>query len=187
MADKRLDHPFTAERLRRLLFETTPVVYWFEADQTVAERAALMATVPEAAQKVAREIMVTDILEYLDYLAGPEYQDKPLLYFMATDDDSTVSEEDWEARQHSYDWRLILYTDEHGILCDFNGWPGDNEHGAGVYFERDTGRSLTLFGNGDASLEAGVDELESVIDEYETYRQTLGKNVEAEHDSDGER
>lgn len=162
----------STDRLRTLLLKGSPRIFWFEAGQTAAERAAMVRAVPEAARRLAREIMVRYILEYL---SEPEYADKPLLWFMATEDEVTDDVMAEEARAHSYDWRLILHEDEKGLLCDFNGWPGDNEAGAGLYLARAIGHTALLFSNGDSSLDTEFGWLGAVVRAYQRHRQGLGR------------
>ncbi len=84
--------------------------------------------------------------------------------------DAIYADETEDARLHSEDWRLILHEDEHGFLCDFNGWPGDNESGAGVYYGIETESILWLFDNEDTQLCTSIAELEETIKGYEPYR-----------------
>jgi hypothetical protein len=179
----------TIEKLRDLLEKGTARVYWFEADQTSTERAAMMATIPEMAQKLARTIMVENVLEPLEYLREPWYSNIPLLWFMATEDE--IEDVNDEARKHSADWRLILHENKDSMLCDFNGWPGDNEDGGGIYFEKTSGLTTHVFDNGDSSLSVPKNHyptiaLQKIIRKYEKKRQSLGRSDDEDDADEGD-
>jgi len=164
MAD---DSPLTAEQLERLLADGAARTYWFETGQSRAEREATMNLVPPAAQKAALKIVKEHILEPL---AEELPADRPLLFFMATEDEE-VDDDEQEQRLHSSDWRLICRESPDGLLCDFNGWPGDNEDGAGVYVDFATRRMTVLFVNSDSALEGRWPEHAAVLKWYEKQRQ----------------
>lgn len=134
----------TPERLQSLL-TVTPEVFWFGVSQTREERAAGLGTVPGEVIETMAAIMRGSVLGHLWYLDA--YEDKPLQFFMATSDDE-VPDSSWEVRYHSREWRVILFSDRDGYLCDFNGWTCDDECGAGVYYDRETATSVDVFANG---------------------------------------
>jgi len=166
-SNDELAFPLASSRLWELFVNKTPRVYWFGDGQTEKERTIMMNKVPKNVQTIARMIIMR--------ILGLNSSDKPLIWFMATEDVSNdvLAHGDEEERLHSVVWRLIYYEDEHGILCDFNGWPGDNESGAGYYYEEETGHTVLVFDNSDTSLSTNIAELKDVIKAYEPYRLTL--------------
>lgn len=161
-------------------------VFWFGAHQTRAERAAMLDTVPVEAQRVMLTIMKDTILglDPEDALRRGAW-DQPLLYYMATDEETDECLRDGveDIRGHSTDWRLILIEDAAGFLCDFNGWPGDNECGAGVYVDRATGQTAQVFSNSDQNLETLFPEFEDVLAVHAALRNGLRGPEDAEDDT----
>lgn len=52
----------------------------------------------------------------------------------------------------SDDWNVRIYRTTKGILYDWNGWPGDNECGTGVFYSND-GTVVKIFDNSDQCLQ----------------------------------
>lgn len=168
--------PLTARSLRALIFDAVPRVFWFGPGQTRAERAAMMDTVPGDAQAAALVVMKTRLLGALaERVAETGPEDRPLLHFMATAEEEDEIRRDGteDVRRRSADWRLILADGPAGFLCDFAGWPGDGERGAGVYHDRATGRTTRVFADDDGVLAAAYPELEAVVSVYEDARDHL--------------
>jgi hypothetical protein len=159
------------EQLKKLLLDTAPTVYHFESRQSYAERAALMATVPADAQRAAKLALPVILAYYLDEMAAAEKEGpRPLIYYMSAE----LEEEEW--RCQSEDWRLAIHANDELCFCDFNGWPGDNESGAGVLWQRDRPDTMTVvYENGDMSLE-GVGPFDTrpyknILRRFEKHRQ----------------
>lgn len=159
-----------AQTLRATLFAAPPRLFWFGLGQTREERAAMMAEIPPGAQRAALHIMRTVILA--DVWAGAE--DRPLIHYMATDAE-LAGEPDHvaELRAWSMDWRLILTEGPAGFLCDFNGWPGDNESGAGVFCDSRTGELSPIFENVDGGLTPARESLQGIVASYELTRNLI--------------
>jgi hypothetical protein len=176
-------------RLQSLL-SAEPVVYSFDPNQTGAERRALMAQVPPDAQDAARTIMLYYILAWcLDDgedgpYAGERAAGRPLLYYMAAWDemDEILENEDEEIRGHSSDWRLAVYDAPGATFYDFNGWPGDNEAGAGLYRSAGARETVLVFTNSDRSLAAARPEHAEVVAWFEARRR---ERAEADFDESG--
>lgn len=160
LANTTMEPPLTADSLRELL-GTAPTTYSFRADQTRELRAATMDMVPEAARRAIMAILLEHVLFHrrVGLCADPQ----PLLYYMATEDEMVA---DAELRRHSPDWRLDVYYGAEGALYDFNGWPGDNEDGAGLYMSRAEDNLYTVFTNQDQSLAAMSPEHWEVVEEF---------------------
>lgn len=94
----------------------------------------------------------------LDYLAE-EVPDDPG-FCMATEEvlDAAAREDGYdELRMSSDDWRLRIFRAPEGTLYDFNGWPGDNELGGGVFYPAGGGEPSLIFVNGDEDLSCDCD------------------------------
>ena len=102
----------------------------------------------------------------------------PLLYFMACDDEEIFDKDgEWiMERQYSPDWRLVVFENDVGILYDFNGWPGDNEAGVGLYRPKAGGSDDVLvyykiFTNSDMDLESEYADHTLIVSSYITMRE----------------
>jgi len=151
--------PFPSEL--KWLLACAPTVVDFPAGQGQQERErALGGLAPEA-----RAAMLHVLERYV--LAGfrvPE-EFRALRCLMAAcgsvPDDSPLAE-----LCCSDDWRLRVFANESGTLYDFNGWPGDNEAGAGVFQRPGSCPLVDIFGNGDEDLVAVADEYYEVVRAY---------------------
>jgi len=139
-------------------FETDPKVYMFGADQTKDERTATLKLLsPEAliAAEFAMEHILADVL-------NDGTLDHELQYYMATEDEDIGV--DGELRMYSSDWRLQVLETDQGTLYDFNGWPGDNEDGVGVFISKLY--MGVVFVNVDQSLTTDLQNCDKIIAAY---------------------
>ncbi len=169
-----------------------PRVWNFGPDQTPAERAAAVATVPPRVQGVALRALRKYVLP--GYLAGDgrrallrdsRHAGRPLGYFMAADSEELDSIYDAPVRRASSEWCLIAYEGPAGVLVDLHGWPsgGIAEDGVGVFCDVATGRLTRVFSNAGGSLsltrrraplDPGVERaVKGVIAQYAVHRRVL--------------
>jgi len=175
----------TPEEFRTLIFAARPEVFRFGGHQTRVEREITMEKVSPDLQNAAKFVIVKYILSHLDHVEEEEKKaPRDLIYYMATDDEF-LSEEDFEFRCASADWQLAYFAQGDMCFCDFNGWPGDNECGAGVFWRhRFPDVKTVIYENFDGSLTASA--YEDIVADIERFR--LGPNVDdqAELSSDQE-
>eukprot|EP01118_Nematostelium_gracile_P009795 TRINITY_DN3314_c0_g1_i3.p1 TRINITY_DN3314_c0_g1~~TRINITY_DN3314_c0_g1_i3.p1 ORF type:complete len:275 (-),score=90.79 TRINITY_DN3314_c0_g1_i3:55-879(-) len=69
----------------------------------------------------------------------------------------------------SPDWRLVTFKNDDGTFYDWNGWPGDNENGFGVFCPK-KGNPIEVFRNSDTSLSASEERFTDLVKRYEQAR-----------------
>lgn len=146
----------------RDILANNPRTIWFPLGETAEQRAATISGLPSEAQEVMLKAMREVILEGYEEVV----QDYSLEDLMAVD--APLDEQ--EFRQCSDDWRLRIFEGEAGRFYDFNGWPGDNERGAGYFYPRE-GEPVLVFTNGDCDLVTDLPELKEVVEEYMEWRE----------------
>lgn len=159
------------------LLGCTPVVYDFGLAQSSSERLARVRALSPHAARAALDILVRIILDGYE-LDGPQ---KNLEYLMDVEDLGREEGEDDEIRPFSGDWRLRVFERDGDVLYDFNGWPGDNESGAGVFYTAEAPNNpIDVFLNGDEDLVAASDEFEEAVEDYAARRrESLESAVQA--------
>jgi hypothetical protein len=154
------------------LLRTKPRVIYFGGFQSYGERMDAIGKLTQQEQEAVLDILVRHILD------GYEVSDteRPLKYLMQPQADT------YDELVCSSDWRLRIFEGPKGVLFDFNGWPGDNECGAGVYHAADKATPIDVFGNGDEDLVPNKDApetLNAIIEEYSQRRHAANRTKEA--------
>ncbi len=156
------------------LLNSTPVVYDFGTAQSSSERLAAVRALTQHAARATLDILVRIILDWYE-LEEPQ---KNLEYLMDVLDLDREDDEADEIRPYSEDWRLRVFEHDGDVLYDFNGWPGDNESGGGVFYAAENPDTpIDIFGNGDEDLVAASDEFVDVVEDYASRRQEMLKTA----------
>lgn len=145
--------------------QAVPEVYDFDLSQTPEQRAKMIEELPLDARVAVLDILVRHVLD------GYEVPDEncSLEFLMQTESERAELEED-EELVCSDDWRLRIFRGADGTVYDFNGWPGDNECGAGVFYPANGDEPVDVFGNGDEDLVPAEDEFSDLVQEYSARR-----------------
>ncbi len=145
--------------------QAVPEIYDFDLSQTPGQRAEMLKNLPPDARVAVLDILIRHVLD------GYEVPDenRSLEFLMQTESERLELEED-EDLVCSDDWRLRIFRGSDGTVYDFNGWPGDNECGAGVFYPANGDEPVDVFGNGDEDLVPAEDEFSDLVQEYSARR-----------------
>ncbi len=160
------------EALKKLLLATEPEIIDFPSEDTEAERKKRISDLKNEDRNRLFDMIYKD----LDDIYGIE-EKCDLYQLMKVDngddeddeDDEDNSDDDlpdWEGI--SPDWRLRIFRGPTGVFYDYNGWPGDNESGSGVYY--DASGSMRIFENNDQSLIPVDEKHAECVDMYSKIR-----------------
>jgi hypothetical protein len=175
--------PTIESALRRTTMETfgsrvetllggTPQIYDFGLAQSASERQSAIRALSTHAARAILDIIVRMILDGYT-LDEPQ---KNLAYLMDVEDWDREGDGDESDEIHpcSGDWRLRVFEHDGDVLYDFNGWPGDNESGAGVFYAAENSENpIDVFLNGDEDLVAASDEFGEIVDDYASRRSKM--------------
>jgi hypothetical protein len=150
------------------LLRTKPRVIYFGGFQSYGERMDAIGKLTQQEQEAVLDILVRHILDW--YKVSDT--ERSLKYLMQPQTDT------YDELVCSSDWRLRIFEGPKGALFDFNGWPGDNERGAGVYHVAGKAAPIDVFGNGDEDLVPSKDApetLNAIIEEYSQRRHAANR------------
>jgi hypothetical protein len=161
-----------AANVRKLL-DGLPRIYEFGLDQSSAERFAAIQSLPSA----ALDAIAAMHDELVDDCCEAEITGHAAVHMLSTHDGDDTGE------CISEDWRLRVFgglddDSEYGALYDFNGWPGDNESGLGVYYSANPGsKPITVFTNGDENLVPAHGYLAKTVESYAERRESENRRM----------
>jgi hypothetical protein len=124
---------------------------------------------PSDARVAALDIIIRHVLDGYEVPA----EDHSLEFLMQTEGERAELDGDDEELICSDDWRLRIFRGSGGTVYDFNGWPGDNECGAGVFYPANGDEPVDIFGNGDEDLVPAEDEFSDLVQEYSARRHKI--------------
>ncbi len=163
-------------RLSEIL-EITPQVVDFGLKQNQKERENIIKSLSNEDQEKLLDLLLNTLLylgqDMIDIILNDlkRLNTVQLLIYLMPTDEIDISDGDCEFRGYSPDWRLQIFRNELGTFCDFNGWPGDNEDGCGIFYPADGSQKQIIFINGDSDLIANLEKHQSVVDRYMEKRQ----------------
>jgi hypothetical protein len=152
----------------RHLLAHEPTIYDFGVNQTAEERLAMLHTLSSAERRAVLHIVISISTECYGPLETEEQTLERLMSWIWD------AEREYYHAAHEYtvsdDWRLRVFTSPDGALYDFNGWPGDNENGRGIFCPIAGGPPIVIFRNSDECLQPVDPALGEIIAEYSERR-----------------
>jgi len=159
------------EYFRQLIRKSPYIIYHINLthDTTAEDVASVVAKMDPDAIRSLR-YAINDILG--ENIGGEMDETKDITYYMVVDNDLGNIEDDVERmiRHYTDDWRVRAFIGDSGSFYDCNGWPGDNEHGYGIFVPYPGGPLQVVFNNSDYDLQIESDEfshLKGLIKEYD--------------------
>jgi hypothetical protein len=158
--------------IEKLLFSKPSNIITVSSSDPSNERVNQFAILNELEKEMLGDIMFK-ILEYGFKSEELNRLPEDPLYYMATHFE--VTDDDIHFRMYSDCWSLLIYDDDKGNkIFDFNGWPGDNEHGFIWFIEHDR-EPIILFENNDSGLSVHFDDyygelLDEIMNSYQERR-----------------
>jgi len=152
------------------LLRTEPRTVFFGSFQSQEERMDAIGKLAHQEQEAVLDILVRHILDWYEV----SDTERSLKYLMQPQTDT------YDELVCSSDWRLRIFEGPKGVLFDFNGWPGDNERGAGVYYAPDEAAPIDVFDNGDEDLVPSKDAPETlgaIVEEYSQRRHAANRET----------